>query len=855
MFGNDPSSEAENIEGTERQALALPSETVEAVRLEIAQLQLGQWVVQESITRPLGGGNQLQIVFIDRARRARTFAPRAAPRARPDRVLGMDVSYAQAFTVDFEKAANAGVRFCFIRAASGKNEKDENFDHNFAQAGRVGMLRGIYYYLYPEKDATVGDAAARSPEGQARRFASLLKSEAELGAVLDVEAKDLTPGEVQRFVRTFQEHDPYGRPVMIYTAAWFWNGSRGFSGTAVDWAAQHPLWVAHYTHMSEPIPPAPAFRVAIPAPWQQCAVHQWTSSGGSLVGHDRVGLDLNYFQGSLSDLRAWANVSDTMTEESASEVPEPKVKYVTAEDGLNVRSEPVIADNVIIALPWGTPVTVLREGQWDFIQAQNFQGYASSQFLSIEAPSADATVVVAPDPTGTGAAGGAAGDFKFRVWPTNTKRVTQYFGERPEFYKNISNGFLPGHEGIDLAAPFGTPYFCVAPGKVVAVTDKRRDGTASAYGWHVVVDHGNGYSTLYAHATSDILVSVGDTVAAGQILAHSGNTGVSSAPHLHITLQKKGHETPGWPAGYMDPWPFLEPLFNNLRPPTGNLAQGYLWARSLEMRANRMAVATLNLNMRQKPDGDSRLLAVVPQGSTVRLLSTEKENGYLLSEVSVDLDEQPNKVIDAPQEDQIDLLQYVKGDGRQYEVRNGFGSQERFQTREDGLTFYLVKNAQWEQFVYDNDFIYRDVDTSPGGGRYYRLTDPDRQAGSRWLRRRMAIGETYTQSRRVQFYNKDDGSPSEANSGTVVDTIKVVAHHARRTFQTDVEIDDVLELHWVNGRDDHRPKEKYFYARGLGMVGWARAHADPNSPAWSAVAEIHKRGTREEIPRERIVIR
>ncbi|NIY18691.1 MAG: hypothetical protein GWM98_29465, partial [Nitrospinaceae bacterium] len=83
------------------------------------------------------------------------------------------------------------------------------------------------------------------------------------------------------------------------------------------------------------------------------------------------------------------------------------------------------------------------------------------------------------------------------------------------------------------------------------------------------------------------------------------------------------------------------------------------------------------------------------------------------------------------------------------EVRNAQGGQERFRTEQAGTTFYQVKNAQWEQFLVDNDFIYRDIDTSPGGGRYYRLTDPDRTHGSRWLRRRMATGETYTQARNV----------------------------------------------------------------------------------------------------------
>jgi hypothetical protein len=119
----------------------------------------------------------------------------------------------------------------------------------------------------------------------------------------------------------------------------------------------------------------------------------------------------------------------------------------------------------------------------------------------------------------------------------------------------------------------------------------------------------------------------------------------------------------------------------------------------------------------------------------------------------------------------------------------------------------------------------------------------------------MAIGETYTQARRVQFYNKADGSPSAANSGNVTDAIKLVAHHKQYKFQTGSELENVLEIHWVQSPHDHRPREKYFYAKGYGLVGWARGHEDPHSPAWSAISEEHQPGSREPIPRERVIIR
>jgi hypothetical protein len=275
----------------------------------------------------------------------------------------------------------------------------------------------------------------------------------------------------------------------------------------------------------------------------------------------------------------------------------------------------------------------------------------------------------------------------------------------------------------------------------------------------------------------------------------------------------------------------------------------------MDIRANNLAVAKQNLNMRERPTSASRLIAKVPPNSVVRLLTTVPDNGYLLCEAAVDLEEQPGRVRDAEQPEKLDLLPYVRGTGRQYEVRNAAGGQERFRAEHDGTIFYQVKNAQWEQMFFDGDFIYRDIDTSPGGGRYYRLTDPDRSNGSRWLRREMALGEIYTQARKVQFFKKADGTPSDANSGDVTDTIKLVAHHAQLELRSGEVVVDIIELHWVNGPNNHDPREKYFYGRDFGLVAWERGHQDPNSPAWSALSEVHDPGTRPPIPREVVMIR
>lgn len=147
--------------------------------------------------------------------------------------------------------------------------------------------------------------------------------------------------------------------------------------------------------------------------------------------------------------------------------------------------------------------------------------------------------------------------FAFQKWPTTTKVITQVFGANPDKYKPYG---LPGHEGIDIAAPFGTPYFAVAPGVVIWSSDQRRSGGASAYGYHVILDHGRGFTTLYAHAKREGRAAVGQALQAGDIVAVSGDTGNSYGPHLHLTLKEKGYKLTNWPPGYRDPWPYLKPL-------------------------------------------------------------------------------------------------------------------------------------------------------------------------------------------------------------------------------------------------------------------------------------------------------
>ncbi len=89
------------------------------------------------------------------------------------------------------------------------------------------------------------------------------------------------------------------------------------------------------------------------------------------------------------------------------------------------------------------------------------------------------------------------------------------------------------HEGIDIAVPSGTPVHAAAAGRVVYA------GWMEGYGNIVVLDHGGGLSTAYAHNTS-LAVSVGQDVAAGQVISYSGSTGHSTGPHVHFEVRVGG---------------------------------------------------------------------------------------------------------------------------------------------------------------------------------------------------------------------------------------------------------------------------------------------------------------------------
>ncbi|MCX7758867.1 MAG: peptidoglycan DD-metalloendopeptidase family protein [bacterium] len=116
------------------------------------------------------------------------------------------------------------------------------------------------------------------------------------------------------------------------------------------------------------------------------------------------------------------------------------------------------------------------------------------------------------------------------LWPTTSSVITSYFGYRV----HPIWGTTRFHSGIDIGAPYGAPIYAAADGVVIY------SGWYYGYGNTVVIDHGSGISTLYAHCSS-LNVYKGQTVYKGQVIARVGSTGNSTGPHLHFEVLINGN--------------------------------------------------------------------------------------------------------------------------------------------------------------------------------------------------------------------------------------------------------------------------------------------------------------------------
>lgn len=120
------------------------------------------------------------------------------------------------------------------------------------------------------------------------------------------------------------------------------------------------------------------------------------------------------------------------------------------------------------------------------------------------------------------------------AWPVNCPYITSRYGMRV----HPISGEYKNHGGIDIGASYGSPIYASDGGTVTTSSD----GWNSGYGNYVIIDHGNGYVTLYAHMSSRAC-SVGDSVSQGQVIGYVGSSGNSTGAHLHFEVYAGGGRT------------------------------------------------------------------------------------------------------------------------------------------------------------------------------------------------------------------------------------------------------------------------------------------------------------------------
>lgn len=127
------------------------------------------------------------------------------------------------------------------------------------------------------------------------------------------------------------------------------------------------------------------------------------------------------------------------------------------------------------------------------------------------------------------------------LWPSRCTKISSYFGMRfhPIYH------YYKMHKGIDIGASYGTDIYASEDGIVTNVSYNK-----GGYGWYIVVYHGDGLSTLYAHC-SKVIAEEGQSVTRGQVIALVGSTGASTGPHIHYEVRKNGD--PVNPLNYVSP--------------------------------------------------------------------------------------------------------------------------------------------------------------------------------------------------------------------------------------------------------------------------------------------------------------
>lgn len=212
--------------------------------------------------------------------------------------------------------------------------------------------------------------------------------------------------------------------------------------------------------------------------------------------------------------------------------------------GVNIREEPgqdservgFLSEGSVVRITEG-PDTGTNDDTWYRVTDGDQSGWIRGDLLEpAEAPAQTRDVTAPADGADAADASTTADPASGFILPLSRFTFTQDYGcSALGFYTYVPALGCSVHDGVDLAAPSGTPIEAVANGTVVA-----SGWCDCGLGYYVEIDHGDGLHSVYGHMASQPSVAVGQAVAQGEVIGSVGSTGLSTGPHLHFMVRQDG---------------------------------------------------------------------------------------------------------------------------------------------------------------------------------------------------------------------------------------------------------------------------------------------------------------------------
>lgn len=228
----------------------------------------------------------------------------------------------------------------------------------------------------------------------------------------------------------------------------------------------------------------------------------------------RIGLVNRVIEADQNQLRRLSALKQDLREDEA--------RLAIAQEEARIAKEAQEAEQIKLETLKVQQEATLRANEARIIELQNEIDALAKEEAAIQATLARSGAAGGPGPQGNV---NVRGNGRFG-WPVGGP-VTSEFGQR------CLNGSCRMHNGIDISAPHGTPVGAAGSGTVISA------GSQGGYGGTVIINHGDGFATLYAHLSS-ISVSTGQKVNRGTIVGTVGSTGNSTGPHLHFEVRAGG---------------------------------------------------------------------------------------------------------------------------------------------------------------------------------------------------------------------------------------------------------------------------------------------------------------------------